>query len=882
MSETIVNNTENAENKEMYVIKRKGYNQPIDKNKIIKRILFLTEHPAKLNGIDVLDLSQQVVNELHSGINTCDIDEFTADRSANMVTQHPDYGTLAGRIVINNHHKKTRNSFRDKIEELYLRRDIHGKSCPLIADNFYKFVLKNQSAIESHIKYDRDYNIDFFGFKTLEKSYLLHINGKIIERPQDLWMRIAIFIHMTENYYDPNMLKKIFYTYDLFSFKKICQASPTMFNSGGLNPQVFSCFVLGTGDSLSHINKTFNDMSIISKWAGGIGVHISMIRARGTQIRTTNGPAAGIIPVSKIYNCAMCMYDQGGNRQGSGALYIEPHHPEILRFLDLKLIHGDDKLRARDLFYAVWISDLFMKRVKMNEKWSLFCPHECPGLNDVWGTEYENLYTMYEQEGKAKSTIMARKVLYAIYNSMKESGIPYIGFKDTVNRHNMQSNLGIIRSSNLCIEIMLYSDHNEYAVCCLGNIVLPNYIYDTWTDKELLQPESERRQLNHEFPQHPQLNYQELINNTRQMVRNLDNLLEKNYYPVVETARSAFKTRAIGIGVQGLADVFMKFKVPFESDAAADLNKKIFEAIHYGSISESTEICRDIYRNLRKEIAEKGSVEYSPYPKRILDEYPILRDEPLYKKYTKKYYSAESLPRKVGAYPAYLENGGSPLANGKFHWELYGLKSKDLSGMFDWESLREKIKEYGMRHSHLNAAMPTASTSQIMGNIESIEPYKTNIYTRKTQAGEYVVINKFLYQDFKTHNIDIDTARNYLLIHNGSVQNIPGLSSELKALYKTAYEIKQKSIINMARDRQPFIDQSQSMNLFFPRFTFDGEFYKAIIYAWECDLKTGSYYIRTCAGSNAQNIAIDPDVERQIRETKQIKQHEEEICTSCQ
>ncbi len=866
----------------MYVVKRKGTTEQIDINKIIKRILYLVEYPSKLNGIDVLTLAQQVVRELRSGISTRDIDEFTADRSASMISQHLDYGILSGRIVINNHHKNTQNSFRDKIEELYLRKDFEGNSCPLISDSFYKFVIKNQKEIENYISYDRDYLIDFFGFKTLEKSYLLRVGGKIIERPQDLWMRVAIFVNMTNDFHDQDVLKNIFATYDLYSLKKICQASPTMFNSGGLRPQVFSCFLMQIkSDSLEGINETFNDMAKISKWAGGIGIHVSNIRATGSIIRSTNGPAAGLVPIMKMYNTCMCMYNQGGKRPGNAACFIEPHHADIFRFLDLKRIHGDDKLRARDLFYAVWISDLFMERVRDNKQWSLFCPNKCPRLNDVWGDEYKKLYERYESEGKAVEVVPAQSILYAIYESMKESGVPYIGFKDNVNRHNMQSNMGTIKSSNLCHEIMLYSDEKEYAVCCLGNMVLPNYVYDSWSVDEEKLPLKDRRELNHEYPTNPIIDYLELVNNTRHMIRNLDKLLDKNYYPVIETARSAFKTRAIGIGIQGLADVFMKFRVPFESPAAAVLNKNIFEAIHYGSVAESVEICRNVYKQLVRKVNNNGTATIYPIPEQVLNQYPELKNEELYKKYTKTYTNASDIPKMVGAYPAYLENGGSPLANGKFHWELY---DAEPSGLFDWESLRGKIAVYGVRHSHVNAAMPTASTSQIMGSIESFEPFKQNIYMRKTQAGEYTVINKYLYRDMEQKGIDINLLKNYLMVNNGSIQHMPGISAEMKALYKTAYEMSQKSIINLARDRQPFIDQGQSMNLFFQNFTYDKHYFKVIMHAWKSGLKTGSYYMRTRAAASAQNLTLDPEVEKKIKESAQlpVQGDDEVICLACQ
>ena len=575
----------------------------------------------------------------------------------------------------------------------------------------------------------------------------------------------------------------------------------------------------------------------------------------------------------------MKLYNQGGKRPGHAAMYLEPHHPDIFRFLMLKRNHGSDDIRARSLFYALWLSDLFMERIEADENWSLFCPDECPGLNDVWGDEYKKLYLKYESEGKARETVKARDILEATYDLIKEQGVPYIGFKDNVNRHNMQNNIGLIRSSNLCAEITLYSDHKEYAVCCLGNMVLPNYVKDSWYEHELKEPEHLRRKLNHEFPENPIFAYEELVINTRKMVANLDNLLDKNYYPVIETARSSFRTRAIGIGVQGLADVFMKFKIPFESPAAIELNKKIFEAIHYGAVAESNDICYRIYKKIRKEINEKGYAEWSPIPNQVLEQYPDLYSEQLYINHNRIYNNVKDVPKTIGSYPAYLENGGSPLANRKFHWELYGAKP---CGLFDWESLREKIAIYGMRHSHLNAAMPTASTSQIMGYVESFEPYKSNIYMRKTQAGEFPVINKFLYNDLRKINYDMNMAKEYLLVNDGSVQTMPNLPIELKALYKTAYEMPMKSIINMARDRQPFIDQAQSMNLFFNRFTYDGHFYKCILYAWKAKLKTGSYYIRTKAAGKAQNLAIDPEVEKQIQMNQLIEQEEQEICTACQ
>jgi ribonucleoside-diphosphate reductase alpha chain len=867
----------------MFVIKRKGHREEVNFNKILKRIQYLILNPIPLNGINAIELTQQIIKELHNNISTTDIDNFTAKLAASLQIKHIDYGKLAGRIAINNHQKNTLNSFLDKMTLLYLRKDKQGKSCPLISNEFYKFVLKNQQKIEDKIDYSRDYNIDFFGFKTLEKSYLLKIDNQVIERPQDLWMRVAIFVHYTKDFYNQDILEQIFKTYDAYSNKLMIQASPTLFNSGLPYSQNFSCFLLGTEDSLEGINKTFDDMARISKWAGGIGVHISNYRATGTMIRSTNGPASGIVPILRMFDSCMNMYNQGGKRPGNAAIYLEPHHADIMLFLDLKRNHGDEKMRARDLFYAMWLSDLFMKRVENDEMWSLFCPDKCPQLNEVYSEEYEKLYTKYEQEGLANEKIPARKILKAIYDSMKETGTPYICFKDTVNKYNMQSNIGIIKSSNLCSEIMQYSNAEEYAVCCLGNLVLQNYVFDSWSSDELQISENQRRKLNHEFPINPIFDYKLLVDMAYQMTFNLDNLIDKNHYPVIQTARSCFLTRAIGIGVQGLADVFMKFKIPFESPSARQLNKNIFEAIHYGSLSASVEICRQIYKELRMKLSKNGEIEYSPFPEHILKQYPELKNSPIYIKYTKKFIKSNEIPKTIGTYPMFLENLGSPLSQSppQFHWELYGLTSSDLSGLFDWESLREKIAIYGIRHSLLNAAMPTASTSQIMGSIESFEPYKQNLYVRRTQAGEFIVGNEYLFNDLKQLGFTIEDIKNNLIVSAGSIQHM-NINANIKALYKTAFEMQQKSLIEMARDRQPFIDQSQSMNLFFHPFEYDKQFYKALMYAWKNKLKTGSYYIRTRSASAAQNFTIDPEVEHKIQQTTSLYYESEPICKGCE
>lgn len=841
----------------MFVIKRKGNNEEVNFDKIHMRIKWLVNEPYVLTYVNASQLTQKVIQNLYDGISTSDIDNYTANLSASLSVENREYAILAGRIVINNCHKNTLSSFKDKMNKLYMRTDSDGKVCPLISDAFYKFVEKNQLRIEKKIDYARDYTFDFFGFRTLEKGYLLQLDGKVVERPQDLYMRAAIYIHMDpNNYKSEDALKCIFETYDLMSSKLFIHATPTLFNAGTIKPALASCFLLGTEDSLEGIMTTAAKCAHISKLAGGIGFHFSNWRSAGALIRSTNGKSGGTIPFLRIFNDVARAFNQGGKRMGSFAAYIEPHHPDILAFLNLRRNHGDENLRTRDLFLALWISDLFMERVKDDADWSTFDPDACKGLNDCYGEEYNKLYLQYESDGKAVKTHRARDIWSAIFQSQKESGLPYMLYKDNVNKYNNQANMGVIKSSNLCCEITIYSDHKEFGTCVLGSVCLPKFVKDSLSPDEIKDSSDtdvSLRVLDDEYPVNPIFDYEELARISGILCKNLNNVIDKNLYPCEEAKRSSIRGRPIGIGVQGLADVFYKFKIPFDSDAAKKINKKIFEAIYFGAVSMSTKLARE---------------EYLAY---------------------KKIHSESNVPTTIGSYPSYLENGGSPMANGKFTWQMYGLESKDLSGMFDWETARNHVDIYGMRNSLLTALMPTASTSHINGNIECFEPLTSNMYKRKVLSGEFIIINKYMVKDLQDMGLWNEDMINYLKVNGGSVQGIQGLPDEFKEIYKTVWEVSQKVVMQLCVDRQPFIDQSQSMNLFFQDYTYD-KFSSSQFYAWSNKLKTGSYYIRTQAAVSPQKFTVNPnDAEALKKFTVMVKNNEEnldvkddaEICLLC-
>lgn len=832
----------------MFVIKRNGSFEEVNFNKVFQRLKYITAEPYPLPDINVHTLSQTVIQGLHNQILTKDIDIHSANICASLSIQNRQYGILAGRIIINNHHKNTLTSFKDKMDRLYLRKDAHGNVCPLLDDKFYKFVLKNQKEIEHHIDYSRDFLLDYFSFKTLERSYLLKEGDEIIERPQDMFMRVSIFLHMVPKVSKEktkSVLERIFETYDLMSNRYFTHATPTLFNSGTTRPGALSCFLLGTNDSLEGILKTVTDCAQISKWAGGIGFHISNWRSKGALIRGTNGTSSGIVPFLKIFNDTARAFNQGGKRPGSFAAYIEMHHPDIMDFLQLRRTHGEENLRCRDLFMALWVCDLFMERVRDNQIWSLFDPDECPNLNEVYGDEYKQLYMEYESKKMYREQIPARELWKAVFMSQKESGIPYILYKDHVNRHNNQSNIGIIKSSNLCAEITEVSNADEYACCTLASVCLPMFVEDTLE-------ENEERVLNHEFPKRPVFNYKKLMDVVHVIVRNLNQVIDRNWYPTPETEKSNTNHRPLGIGVQGLADVFFKFRCTYDSTLAKDLNQRIFETIYYAAVSASTKLSKEIFKTHQQQLVKKGgSVQ-------------------------------ETLPKTIGSYSSMTRNDGSPLFQGKFHWELYGLEQKDLLQKFDWESLRAHIQTFGVRNSLLVALMPTASTSQIMGNIESFEPLTSNIFKRQTLAGEFIVVNKYLMNDLQQLGLWNKEMENYLKLNNGSIQTIQGIPDDIKQLYRTVWEISQQHIIDLAANRQPFVDQSQSMNLFIEDLTFS-KFNSMHFYSWTKQLKTGCYYLRTRPAVQAQKFTVQTPDTIPVHPTVSIpsQQTEDEICLVC-
>jgi ribonucleoside-diphosphate reductase alpha chain len=822
--------------KSMFVIKRNHTSEEVSFDKIYRRIRFLTNEPFPLKNVNIHMIAQNVIQELYDGVSTIEIDTHSAIICANLCIKHYEYGILAGRIAINNHQKNTLTSFKDKMDQLYLRKDGSGQACPIIHTIFYKFVKKHQKRLEAYIDYSRDYLLDFFAFKTLERSYLLKIQNSIIERPQDLFMRVAIGIHMSSKSND--VLDLIFETYDLLSLKYFTHATPTLFNAGLVRPALASCFLLGTDDSIEGIFKTVTDSAYISKWSGGIGIHISNWRGADSLIRGTGGNSSGIIPFLKILNETSRAVNQGGRRPGSFAVYLEPHHPDIMDFLNLRRPNIPEEFQAKNLFIALTLTDLFMQRVKEDKMWSLFCPDQCSDLFELYGPEYEKRYNEYEAAGVAVKSIRAREIWKAVFNSQKESGLPYILYKDAVNRNNNQSNLGTIKSSNLCMEIVEYSSSSEYAVCTLSSICLPQFVEDSYSEEEEALPDEARRALDHEFPVRPVFNYEKFEKVVAVVVRNLNKVIDYTYYPVPETKRSNLRHRPMGIGVQGLADVFFKFNIAFDSPEAKQLNRYIFETLYYTAYSTSTTICREIYKKYKLSVDDKRRI--------IVTEWDGKKTE----------YTPETLPPTIGAYPSYLENGGSPMSRGIFHWEMMGLKREDLKTSFDWDSLRDHIAQFGIRNSLMIALMPTASTSQIMGNIEAFEPLTSNIFTRNTLAGEFIVVNKYLLHDLQQMGLWTETMENWIKLNDGSIQSIEGIPDSLKQKYKTVWELSQKVVIDLAADRQPFIDQSQSLNLFVEDLTF-AKFNSMHFYGWSKGLKTGCYYLRSKAATQPEKFTIE-------------------------
>lgn len=859
-----MSNQENEE-EQMIVINRLGKEEPLDINKIVSRIKNLLNREPKIEHLNAYEVMGRVTEKLTNKISTYVIDDYIASLCASASISNPYYGKLANRISIDNHQKNTRRSFTDKMKEAYLNK-FDDEFYPLVSSSFIKYVEEHQEFIETIIDYKRDFLIDYFGLETFKYMYSLktfnslgsldmanNLNNlnekKYIERIQDMFMRVAIEIHY--NKYD-DIDKELFYikeTYDALSNKLISHASPTYFNSGTPRNQLASCYLLGLNDNRESIMHAANSMSAISKWGGGIGINVSEIRPFGSLIKSTRGKTKGIYNWLSIYNNVMKGFDQGGMRQGSAAIYIEMHHPDIMSFLRMRIPETEEYTKAGDLFPALWICDLFMERVKKGELWSLFDPSKYCDLSNYYGDEYNKKYLELEKNKLYVKQIPAREIWEQVFYSNRLSGLPYILFKDTINKYSNQSNIGVIKNSNLCAEIMEFSNNDEYAVCVLASLSLSACVIDTYDDLET-KLENQPRQLNHEFPVNPKFDFDLLIKNTTILVRNLNNIIDKNYYPTIETERSNLRHRPIGIGVQGLNDVYMKMRYPFESEEAAKLNKLIFETIDYASISASSKLSKEIYNLSVNECKKNGSAKIKTYVK---EHY-----EPVYLEY-KNY---EDIPKNIGSYPSMNWNSGSKISKGIFQWQEYEVKN---SSLYDWETLSEHIKIFGIRNSLRLAIMPTASTSQLLGNNECIEPMTSNIYKRRTLAGQFIIINKYLINDLFKLGIWNDTIKDYLLHLEGSIQNIEGIPNELKNLYKTSWEINQNVLIQHAIDRQCYIDQAQSLNLYVQDLKLN-EFTKLMFQAWNGKLKTGKYYIHTRPAVMPQKFTIDPKKQKEMEE----------------
>ena len=799
----------------MRVIKRNGEMEDVSFDKVLNRLKNLS---AGLT-IDVTEIAQKVCSRIYDGVKTYELDELAAYLCSSLSIEHPDYSILASRIIVSNHHKNTSPSFSETIQTLYNNVDNHDNPIPLVSDELYNVVSKNKEKLNTCIDYQRDYLFDYFGFKTLERAYLLRVDKKIVERPQHMWMRVAIGIH-------GNDIKEVLQTYDLLSRKYFTHATPTLFNAGTNRPQLSSCFLCSVNDdSVSGIFDTLKEVALISKYAGGIGLHIHQIRGNGSHIRGTNGTSNGIIPMLRVFNNTARYIDQAGKRLGSIAVYLETWHCDIESFLELKKNHGSEEDRCRDLFLALWISDLFMERVKAEGKWSLMCPDKCKGLSDVYGDEFKELYEKYEREGKYTKQINAQDLWFKILEAQIEQGVPYILYKDAANKKSNQKNLGTIKSSNLCAEVLIYSSPEETGVCNLASICLPSYVNISSGDS------SERA-----------FDFDKLHEITKVITKNLNKVIDKNFYPVEKARRSNLKHRPIGIGIQGLADVFIQLRYPFESDEAKQLNKDIFETIYHAAVEASMELAK----KRRKVINDIKNINY-----KILDED--------IKNYVNEFERDIANPKYIGAYSSFE---GCPMSQGLFQFDLW--EEPSSGSRYDWDKLRADVIEYGVRNSLLISPMPTASTSQIMGFNESFEPFTNNIFQRKTLSGEFIVINKYLINDLIDRGLWNKELKDTIILHEGSVQNIPEISDDLKAIYKTAWEIKQRHIIDMSADRGRYICQTQSLNIFMEEPDFQ-KLSSMHFYGHSKGLKTGSYYLRTRPKAKTQQFTIDPEFAKKKR-----------------
>ena len=830
---------------EMRVMKRDGKFEDISFDKILNRVKNLGNNMEPKLKLNYSQFVMDVIEQLYPDISTTKIDELTAEQCASMCTKHPDYGSLASRIIVSNNHKNTLASFSDTMELLYEFKDIHDKHIPIIDANVWTIIKNNKDFFDNLVDYNRDFEIDYFGFKTLERAYLMRVDKKVVERPQHMWLRVSIGIHFDD-------LDAVKETYDLMSQKYFTHATPTLYNAGTPRPQLSSCYLLSMeDDSIEGIYNTLKECANISKWAGGIGLHIHNVRATGTHIRGTNGTSNGIVPMLQVFNKTARYVDQGGGkRNGSFAIYMEPWHSDIEDFLDLKKNHGDEEMRARDLFYALWIPNLFMEKVEKDLEWCLFCPDKCPGLSDCYGEEFNTLYNKYESEGKMNKRVKARDIWYKILDSQMETGTPYLLYKDAANEKSNQKNLGVIKSSNLCTEIIEYSNDEETAVCNLASIGLSKYVNDDKT-----------------------FNYEHLHSVTKVVTSNLNKIIDVNFYPTEKTRRSNLLHRPIGIGVQGLADVFAMMDIPYHSAEAISVNKLIFETIYHAALERSNEIAISRKDDLTavmdmNKYDDKYNIDIFETTEKDCRTYKSNLSEKTNEIVNKVKPIRAELDIKdknvIGSYSSFV---GSPASKGILQFDMWNVTPSER---YDWATLKKSIQDHGIRNSLLLAPMPTASTSQILGNNECFEPYTSNIYTRRTLAGDYVVANKHLMKELVELDLWTEDLKNNIILNKGSIQHIDGIPDNIKEKYKIVWEIPMKHLIDMSVDRGAFICQSQSLNLWQ-----EDPSYKSLtamhFYGWKKGLKTGLYYLRRKPRHQPQQFTIDP--------TK--IQQDEEVCETC-
>ena len=830
-----------ATSQELCVLKRNGKTEEIAFDKILNRVKKLGNKEPSLQ-VQYSQLVMKVIDQLYDNINTSKIDELTAEQCASLCTKHLDYGELASRIIISNNHKNTLPSFYKSMKILYESKDIHGVNSPLLHKDTWRVIHDNKKELDEMIDYERDFLIDYFGFKTLERAYLMRVDKKVIERIQHMWLRVSIGIH-------GDNMKAVKETYDLMSQKYFTHATPTLYNAGTPRPQLSSCYLLGMeSDSIDGIYNTLKECASISKWAGGIGLHMHNIRATGSHIRGTNGISNGIVPMLRVFNMTARYVDQGGGkRNGSIAIYMEPHHADIYDFLDLKKNHGDEEMRARDLFYALWISDLFMEKVKKDEMWSLFCPDACPGMSDVYGDKFRELYDKYTSEGRAVRIVKARELWFKILDSQMETGTPYLLYKDAANEKSNQKNLGTIKSSNLCTEIIEYSDGEQTAVCNLASLSLTKFVSAATA---------------------PSFNYVELHRVTKVVAANLNRIIDVNFYPTEKTRLSNLLHRPIGIGVQGLADVFALMDIPYHSDEAVEMNKLIFETIYHASLESSNELSRQRMEGMNE--LRNVATLFTDEKSRTCRTYKDAKSRPVANVLLPipPEMTQQLSGDLAGSYSSFVN---SPASKGILQFDMWNVKPTDR---YDWTSLKNNIMKYGLRNSLLVAPMPTASTSQILGNNECFEPFTSNIYSRRTLAGDYVVINKYLMKELIDLGIWNEKIKDNIIQNKGSIQHLEMIPKKVRDKYKIVWEIPMRHMIDMAADRGAYICQSQSLNLWV-----EEPDYKTLtnmhFHSWGKGLKTGIYYLRRKPKHQPQQFTIGPSLANNANE------NEEEICETC-